>query len=122
MVNGFSIPIIANFVLIAGLVLYGLTLFIEYHGTGRWANSITALLAGLGMLALALALLLTPRNAQVVARMAATGAAAVLLWISSGLLLAAIAAFGLITYSKPVRRWQERRHQGELNHGRTKNP
>ncbi len=115
MVNGLSIAVVANFLLIAGLLLYGFTLFAEYHAKGRWAKNITGLLGGLGMLALAFALLITPGNAQVILRIAATGASAVFLWISSGLLLAAIAAFGIITYSKPLRLWHERRIQSDLN-------
>ncbi len=97
MVNGLSIAVVANFLLIAGLLLYGFTLFAEYHAKGRWAKNITGLLGGLGMLALAFALLITPSNAQVILRIAATGASTVFLWISSGLLLSAIAAFGIIT-------------------------
>jgi hypothetical protein len=122
MVNGLSISIVANFLLIAGLVLYGLTLFAEYHARGRWAKNITALLAGLGMVVLAFALLITPRNAQVILRIAETGASTVLLWISSGLLLAAIAAFGVITYSKPLRLWHERKIESDLNRGLPKIP
>jgi hypothetical protein len=115
MVNGLSIAVGANFLVIAGLVLYGFTLFAEYHARGRWAKNITGLLAGLGMLALAFALLITPRNAEVIMRIAQTGASSVFLWVSSGLLLAAIGAFGIITYSKPLRLWHERRIQSDLN-------
>ncbi len=122
MVNGLSLTIVANFLLIAGLVLYGLTLFAEYHARGRWAKNITTLLAGLGMVALAFALLITPRNAEVILRIAETGASSVFLWISSGLLLAAIAAFGIITYSKPLRLWHERKIESDLNRGLPKIP
>ncbi len=115
MVTGLSIAVVANFLLIAGLVLYGFTLFAEYHARGRWAKNITGLLAGLGMLALAFALLITPGNAEVIIRIARTGASSVFLGISSGLLLAAIGAFGIITYSKPLRLWHERRIQSDLN-------
>jgi drug/metabolite transporter (DMT)-like permease len=110
-----SISILANFLGIAGLVLYGFTLFAEYHAKGRWAKNITALLAGLGMLSLALALMFTPQNAQVIERIAETGASKVLIGISSALLLAAIAAFGIITYSKPLRLWHERKIESDLN-------
>ena len=110
-----SIAVVANFLLIAGLVLYGFMLFAEYHARGRWAKNLTALLAGLGMLALALALALTPANAAVIVRVAQTGAATVLGWISSSLLLAAIAAFGIITYSRPLRLWHERKIERDLN-------
>ncbi len=113
--TGLSITVIANFVIIAALVLYGFTLFAEYHAKGRWAKNATGLLAGLGMLALAFALLIRPDNALVLVRVAETGASNVFLWISTGLLLAAIAAFGLITYSKPLRLWHERRIESDLN-------
>src|SRR5215469_8274674 len=103
------IAIVANFVVIAGLISYGFTLFADYHASGRWAKNVTGLLAGVGMLALAVAMLLTPRNAMVILQMAQTGASRVFLVISSGLLLAAIAAFGIINYSKPLRLWHERR-------------
>jgi hypothetical protein len=103
------IAIVANFVVIAGLISYGFTLFADYHASGRWAKNVTGLLAGVGMLALAVAMLLTPRNAMVILQMAQTGASLVFLVISSALLLAAIAAFGIINYSKPLRLWHERR-------------
>jgi hypothetical protein len=112
---GFSLPTVGNFILIAGLVLYGFTLFAEYHATGKWAKNITGLLAGLGMLTLALALVVTPRNAEVIARIAQTGLSNVLLWVSTTLLLAAIAAFGIITYTRPLRLWHERKIERDLS-------
>jgi hypothetical protein len=108
------IAMIANFIVIALLVVYGLALFAEYHARGKWAKNITGLLAGIGMMVLALALLITPENAEVIARIAASKAPKVLLGISSALLLAAIAAFGLITYSKPLRLWHERKIERDL--------
>ena len=45
-----------NFIVIAGVMFYGFGLFAEYHAHGKWAKNATALLAGLGMLALAFAL------------------------------------------------------------------
>jgi hypothetical protein len=113
--EGLTFATLANFVTIAGLVMYGFTLFAEYHARGRWAKNITGLLAGMGMLTLALALLLTPQNAAVLIRVARTSVSAVLIWISSGLLLAAMAAFGVITYSKPLRLWHENRIERDLN-------
>ncbi len=107
--------IVANFLLIGGLVLYGFRLFAEYHARGRWAKNVTGLLAGIGMLALAFALILTPNNAEVMVRIARTGAWKVFLAASSGLLLAAIAAFGIITYSKPLRLLYERKIERDLN-------
>src|SRR5207302_10359345 len=71
------IAIVANFIVIAGLISYGFNLFAEYHATGRWAKNITGLLAGIGMLALAASMLLTPRNALVILQVAQTGAARV---------------------------------------------
>jgi uncharacterized membrane protein YdjX (TVP38/TMEM64 family) len=110
----FWIGIVAAFLVIAGLISRGFALFAEYHATGRWAKNATGLLAGIGMLALAVAMLLTPRNALVLLQVAQTGASRVFLVISSGLLLAAIAAFGIINYSKPLRLWHERRIEREL--------
>lgn len=108
------IAIVANFVIIAGLISYGFTLFAEYHAKGRWAKNVTGLLAGIGMLSLALSMLLTPRNVLVILQVARTGASRVFLVISSGFLLAAIAAFGIINYSRPLRLWHERRIERNL--------
>jgi len=110
----FWIGIVAAFLVIAGLISRGFALFAEYHATGRWAKNATGLLAGIGMLSLAVAMLLTPRNALVLLQVAQTGASRVFLVLSSGLLLAAIAAFGIINYSKPLRLWHERRIEREL--------
>jgi hypothetical protein len=115
MVTKLSIAIVANFLVIGGLILYGFTLFAEYHAKGRWAKNVTGLLAGLGMLALAFALILTPSNIGVLARIAQTGASSVFVGISTGLLLAAIASFGIITYAKPLRLWHERKIERDLN-------
>jgi hypothetical protein len=110
-----SIAIIANFLLIGGLVFFGFTFFAQYHATGKWAKNITNLLAGVGMLTLAFALVLTPRNADVITRIAATKASVVFLGVSSGLLLAAIAAFGIITYWRPLRLRYERKLERDLS-------
>jgi hypothetical protein len=67
------------------------------------------------MLSLALALMLTPKNAQVIARIAATGASRVFLGVSGAFLLAGIAAFGIITHSKPLRLLHERNIERDLN-------
>ena len=103
------IAIVANFIVIAGLISYGFKFFAEYHATGRWAKNITGLLAGMGMLALATSMLLTPRNALVILQVSQTGAGRFFLIISSLLLMAAIAAFGIINYWRPLRLWHERR-------------
>jgi hypothetical protein len=110
-----AIAIITNFLLIGGLVFGGFTLFAQYHATGRWAKNVTNLLAGMGMLTLAFALTLKPRNVDVLARIATTKAPSVFFGVSSVLLLAAIAAFGLITYWRPLRLRHERRLRRELN-------
>jgi predicted outer membrane lipoprotein len=116
------VSIIASFLLIAGLIGYGFTLFAEYHERGKWAKNVTGLLAGLGMMVLALALIFTPRNALVILRISETAAATVFLWISSGLLLAAIAAFGIITYAKPLRLWHEHKIERDLQRDLPKIP
>ncbi len=113
---------LGNFLLIGGLVLYGFTLFAEYHATGKWAKNITGLLGGLGMLTLAFALALTPRNAAIIMRVAETRASVVFLWMSSLLLLAAMAAYGIITFSRPFRLWHERRIQRDLSRDLPKIP
>jgi hypothetical protein len=64
---------------------------------------------------LAFALILTPTNIAVLARIAQTGASTVFVGISTALLLAAIAAFGVITYAKPLRLWHERKIERDLN-------
>ena len=112
-----SLVIVANFLLIGGLVFYGFSLFAQYHATGKWAKNITGLLAGVGMLTLAFALTITPGNVAVLARIAATKASTVFLAVSSILLLAAIAAFGIITYWRPLRLWHERKLERDLSRG-----
>jgi hypothetical protein len=110
-----TISVVANFLIIVGLVIYAFTLFAEYEARGRWAKNITGLLAGIGMMVLAIALLLTPANAQTIMKIAQSGAAKVLLWMSTGLLLAAIAAFGAITYWRPLRLLHERKIESDLH-------
>ncbi len=109
------ISVIANFLLIGGLGFYGFAFFAQYHATGKWAKNITNLLAGMGMLTLAFALIITPQNVDVLARIAATKASNVFLGVSSGLLLAAIAAFGIITYWRPLRLRHERKLESDLS-------
>ncbi len=118
-----SLGVTANFLLIAGLIFYGFTLFAEYYAKGRWAKNVTGLLAGMGMLALAASLILVPQNADELSRIAHdTQASHVFLGISSGLLVAAIAAFGIITYTKPLRLWHERKIENDLHRGLPKIP
>lgn len=116
------ISVIGNFLFIVGLVIYGFTLFAGYHATGKWAKNITELLGGLGMLILAFALAITPANVQFLMRLAETKISIVCLWISSFLLLAAMASYGVITYSKPFRLWHERRIRRDLNRDLPKIP
>lgn len=121
--SNLSIGVAASFLLIAGLTFYGFTLFAEYYAKGRWAKNVTGLLAGMGMLALAASLILVPQNADELSRIARqTQASDVFLGISSGLLLAAITAFGIITYTKPLRLWHERKIEHDLNRGLPKIP
>ena len=110
-----AIAIVANFLLIGGLAFYGFVFFAQYHATGKWAKNITSLLAGVGMLTLAFALTITPRNVEVLAHIAATQASKLFLVVSSILLLAAIAAFGIITYWRPLRLWHERKLERDLS-------
>ena len=118
-----SLGVSASYIIVAGLIFYGFTLFAEYYARGRWAKNVTGLLAGLGMLALAAALILVPQNADELARIAhASDASNVFLGISSGLLLAAITAFGIIAYTKPLRLWHERKIERDLHRGLPKIP
>lgn len=118
----YAAAVIANYLIMGGLTVYGFWLLADYFAAGKWAKNITGLLAALGMFTLAFSLLLTPINADVIVRIAQTGASEVFRWVSTALLLSAIAAFGLITYSKPIRLWHERRIQRDLNRDLPKIP
>ena len=117
-----ALSIAGNVRVIGALVLYGFALFAEYHARGKWAKNITGLLAGLGMFTLAFAFVLTPRNAEIILIISRTGASRIFLAISSLLLLAAIAAFGLITFAKPFRLRMERKIERDLNRDLPKIP
>jgi hypothetical protein len=117
-----AIAILVNFLLIAALTTYGFRLFADYHARGRWAKNVTSLLAGLGLMLLAVALLLTPTNAAILQQISHTKIARMLLWASNTLLLAAIAAFGAITYSRPLRLWHERKIERDLRRDLPKIP
>jgi hypothetical protein len=112
----------ANFLLIAGLLIYGFTLFADYSARGRWAKNVTSLLASLGILTLALALAITPGNAAILIRVSHTDASKVLLGLSSFLLLLSIGAFGMITYSRPFRLRHEKKIDRQLNRDLPKIP
>ena len=109
-----AIAIVVNYLLIGALTTYGLRLFADYHTKGKWAKNVTSLLAGVGLMSLAAALLLTPTNVAVLQQISHTKISRVLLWGSNTLLLAAIAAFGIITYSRPLRLWHERKIESDL--------
>jgi hypothetical protein len=109
------ISVVANFVVILGLVLYAFTLLGEYESRGRWVKNITGLLAGVGMMLLAIALLFTPSNARVIMQIAQSGVSQVLVWVSTALLFAAMGAFGAITHWRPLRLWHERKIESDLN-------
>ncbi|MBV9669464.1 MAG: hypothetical protein JOZ43_00785 [Acidobacteriales bacterium] len=110
-----AITAAANFALITALIVYGFRLFAEYHSRGKWAKNITSLLAGLGLFALASSQLLSPRTAEILVVLSHSKIPAALIWLSDGLLLAAIASFGIITYTKPLRLWHERKIERDLH-------
>jgi hypothetical protein len=97
------IAVIANFAVMTALIVIAFRLFGRYHSSGKWAKNMTGLLAGIGMLLLALGLLITPRNAEILAAIAETRAYLFFLIASNAFLLSAIAAYGVITYWKPLR-------------------
>jgi hypothetical protein len=103
-----GVAIAANFLVMAVLIAYSFRWFATYFSSGRWAKNITGLLAGMGLILLAAALMLTPQNARVLLLVAQTKTYLVLLVASNALLLAAIAAFGIINYWRPLRlKWQQ---------------
>ena len=97
------IAVIANFAVMTALIVIAFRLFGRYHSSGKWAKNMTGLLAGIGMLLLALGLLITPRNAEILAAIAETRAYLFFLIASNAFLLSAIGAYGVITYWKPLR-------------------
>jgi hypothetical protein len=97
------IAVIANFAVMTALIVVAFRLFGRYHSSGKWAKNMTGLLAGIGMLLLALGLLITPRNAEIITAIANTRAYVFFLIASNAFLLSAIAAYGVITYWKPLR-------------------
>ena len=109
-----AVAVIVNFALIGSLTVFGFRLFADYHAKGRWAKNVTSLLAGVGLMMLAAALLLTPQNTAIIVKISHTKIARFLLWGSNTLLFAAIAAFGLITFSRPLRLWHERKIERDL--------
>lgn len=118
----YAFSVAGNFLLIGGLVVYGLRMMASYHERGKWAKNITGLLAGFGMLTLALALLITPRNTEVLNYISVTRASRLLLWVSNALLVAAIAGFGVITYARPFRLRREQDIGRELKRDLPKIP
>src|SRR5919201_1060688 len=109
-----AVAVLVNFMLIGALLTYGFRLFAEYHARGRWAKNVTSLLAGVGLMLWGAAWRLTPANAAVLQQISHSKMPRILLWASNTLLLAAIAAFGVITYSRPLRLWHERKIERDL--------
>jgi len=97
------ISMAVNFAVMSALIVVAFRLFGRYHSSGKWAKNITGLLAGIGMLLLALGLLITPRNAEVIETIADSRAYLIFLIGSNVFLLGAIAAYGVITFWKPLR-------------------
>lgn len=109
-----AIALFANFATVATLMVIGLRMFAQYHSRGKWAKNVTALLGGFGLLLLAVGLLITPRNAEAITRIARTKAHVIFLIGSSVLLMGAIAAYGIITYTRPFRLLRERQIEKDL--------
>jgi uncharacterized membrane protein len=103
-----GVTIFANFCLMAALIVYAFRWFAQYHTSGKWTKNITGLLAGIGFLLLAAAVLLTPQNAEVLVLIARTHAHLVFIVASNAFLIAAMAAFGIINYRKPSRLKKQR--------------
>ena len=101
------IAVAVNFAVMAALIVLAFRLFGRYHSSGKWAKNITGLLAGIGMLLLAIGLLITPRNADRIAAVAETKMYLVFLIASNVLLLGAMTAYGVITYWRPARLMRE---------------
>jgi hypothetical protein len=101
------IAVAANFAVMSALIVLAFRLFGRYHSSGKWAKNITGLLAGAGMLLLALGLLITPRNADVISEIATTKAYLIFLIASTALLVGAMTAYGVITYWRPSRLLRE---------------
>jgi hypothetical protein len=97
------VTIFANFCLMAALVVYAFRWFATYYTSGKWTKNITGLLAGIGFLLLAAAVMLTPQNAETLVLIARTHAHLVFIVASNAFLIAAMAAFGIINYWKPSR-------------------
>ncbi|MCU1285477.1 MAG: hypothetical protein JWO13_1827 [Acidobacteriales bacterium] len=108
------IPLVGNCLAIFALAAYGFRLLAQYYSTGQWAKNVTSFFAGCGLLILALGLMLTPQNVKVLEYISHTKAPVLLLWISNLLLLGAITAFGVITYSRPLRLWHEHKLEKDL--------
>jgi hypothetical protein len=115
MQEGVSLSAIGNLIVIFGLVIYGVRLFLDYFRERRWARNMAALLGGMGLLFLAFALVFTPTNAAAIFYVAQAAVWRILLAVSTVFLLAAIIAFGLITYVKPLRLLHDRRAGRQLN-------
>ena len=116
------IAVAVNFAVMAALIVLAFRLFGRYHSSGKWAKNITGLLAGIGMLLLAIGLLITPRNADRIAAVAETKMYLVFLIASNVLLLGAMTAYGVITYWRPSRLMREDSIEKGLRDGLPKVP
>src|SRR4051812_4771886 len=101
------IVVIVNFAAMSALIVVAFRLFGRYHSSGKWAKNVTGLLSGIGMLLLALGLLITPRNAEIITEIAQTKTYLIFLIFSNALLVGAMAAYGVITYWRPGRLMRE---------------
>ena len=108
------VALLGNVLLIFGLIYWGMAVLSDYFAKGRVSRNITHLLGGAGLLLFALRCILSPRTAELLAFLATTQLSAVLVAMSTAMLLTAIIAFGAITYWKPVRLWHARKLQGDL--------
>lgn len=109
-----GVTIFANFCLMAGLMVYAFRWFATYYTSGKWTKNITGLLAGIGLLLLAAAIMITPQNARVLVLIAQTKAHVVFIVASNAFLISAMVAFGIINYWKPSRLKQQRSIEDKL--------
>lgn len=109
-----GLHLILNVGLIAGLIYLGFSALSDYFTTGQYSRNITKLLGGAGLFGTAARMLFTPYMARVLSQASLTRLPLFFLWISGLLLFAAIAAFGAITYWRPMRLWRESKVTGTL--------
>ena len=103
-----GIRIAANLALFILLLVWGMAALSDYFARGQWTKNVTKLLSGAGLLLLAVRCSLSPTMMALLLWTSHTRVPAALVVVSSLLLLAAICAFGMITYWRPLRLWRER--------------